>query len=160
MIATPITPFCTPSRNRCTPNAHLSTPQLPPRVPTSPERPRSTTQTEQIAASGPSRIPECRSLDDALRYWNDGAPEKGLITALKLWPDLYSSSAYASEAVKFGNIRFVTEEFSKHCDGSWPVFEELFPGLRYKYTRLLKAVRVARKRRGEAKSRRSSRRIG
>ena len=163
MIATPITPFCTPSRNRCSSNVHISTPQLPPRVPTSPERPRSsahTTQTVQIATGSPSRIPECRSLDDALRYWNDGAPEKGLITALKLWPDLYSSSEYASEAVKFGNIRFVTEEFTKHCDGSWPLFEELFPGLRHKYTRLLKAVRVARKRRGEAKSRRSSRRIG
>src|ERR1700678_3687412 len=167
MIAMPITPFCTPSRNHCGSNAHFSTPPFPPRVPTSPEQPNSsahTTQTKQIATvspssrGGPSRIPECRSLDDALRYWNDGAPEKGLITALKLWPDIYSSSAYASEAVKFGNIRFVTQEFTKHCDGSWLVFEELYPGLRHKYTRLLKAVRVARKRRGEAKSHHSSQR--
>ena len=148
MIATPITP----SRNHCSSTAHFSTPQLPSRVLTSPDWPSSnahTTQTEQIAAilpsphSGPSRIPECHSLDDALHYWNDGAPENGLITALKLWPDIYTSSAYALEAVKFGNICFVTEEFTKHCDGSWLVFEELYPGLQHKYTRLPKAVQVA-----------------
>ena len=163
MIATPITP----STNHCGSTAHFSTPQLSSRVLTSPEQPSSnahTTRPEQIAAilpsshsSGPSRLPECYSLDDALCYWNDGAPEKGLIAALKLWPDIYTSSAYALEAVKFGNIHFVTEEFTKHCDGSWLVFEELYPGLQHKYTRLLKAVQVAQKQRGEAKSCHSSR---
>jgi hypothetical protein len=149
MIATAITP----SRNRCGFN-FSSTPRFPPRVPMSPERPSSsahTTQIEQIATisqssrGDPSRIPECHSLDDTLCYWNDGAPERGLITALNVWPNIYSSSAYASEAVKFGNIRFVTEEFTEHCDGSWLVFKELYSGLWHKYTRLLKAVRVAQK---------------
>ncbi|KAJ7817610.1 hypothetical protein B0H14DRAFT_2601903 [Mycena olivaceomarginata] len=103
----------------------------------------------------PSRIPETTSLDDALTYWNHGAPAKGLDVPLKDWATLFKSSDYKSEAVKFGNIRFVCEEFRIHCNGDFPTFEEKFPGLRQKFTMLMKAVRAERKLREDTKARNS-----
>lgn len=102
----------------------------------------------------PSRIPETNTLDDVLRYWESGAPEKGLLLPLKSWY-AFDPSEYAPEAVKLGNIRFVREEFVVHCKEDWDQFESRFPGLRCHYTKLLKAVRRARQQRGEAKRRRS-----
>ncbi|KAJ7645104.1 hypothetical protein DFH06DRAFT_1333400 [Mycena polygramma] len=101
----------------------------------------------------PSRIPETNTLDDALAYWEYGCPQKGLNTPLKDWPNLFKSSEYASEAVKLGNIRSVCSEFNVQCGGDHVAFEEKYPGLRKKFTRLMKAVRVERKLRGETKSR-------
>ena len=106
----------------------------------------------------PSRIPETNTLDDALQYWESGAPEKGLLLPLKSWYAFHSSE-YASEAVKLGNIRFVREEFVVHCKEDWDLFESRYPGLRSHYTKLLKAVRHARQQRGEAKCRRSRKRM-
>ncbi|KAJ7127320.1 hypothetical protein C8R43DRAFT_1134814 [Mycena crocata] len=103
----------------------------------------------------PSRIPETNSLDDALEYWENGAPSKGLDIPLKNWSTHFKSSEYATEAVKLGNIRFVCEEFLIHCGGNYETFEERFPGLRMKFTMLMKAVRGARKLRGDTKSRKS-----
>ncbi|KAJ7143011.1 hypothetical protein C8R44DRAFT_726298 [Mycena epipterygia] len=104
----------------------------------------------------PSRIPETKSLDDALLYWEHGSPEKGLIVPLKDWTMRFKSSEYATEAVKFGNIRFVCEEFRVRCGGDHGAFEAKFPGLRNRFTMLMKAVRAERKIRGDTKSRTSS----
>ncbi|KAF8147030.1 hypothetical protein K438DRAFT_1989996 [Mycena galopus ATCC 62051] len=76
----------------------------------------------------PSRIPQTNSLDDALAYWERGSPEKGLALPLKEWPTLFKPAEYASEAVKFGNIRFVCEEFLVRHGGDHAKFEEKFPG--------------------------------
>ncbi|KAJ7814042.1 hypothetical protein B0H13DRAFT_1925036 [Mycena leptocephala] len=103
----------------------------------------------------PSRIPETNSLDDALAYWEHGSPAKGLDVPLKNWSTLFKSSEYASEAVKLGNIRFVCEEFQGRCGGDYTTFEERYPGMRGKFTILMKAVRVQRKLRGETRSRNS-----
>ena len=88
-----------------------------------------------------------------LAYWENGAPEKGLVVPLKHWADLLDPSDYQSEAVKLSNIRFIWEEFTVECKGDFDLFEMKFPGMRYQYTKLLKAVREARKGRGVAKSR-------
>ncbi|KAJ6506544.1 hypothetical protein C8R45DRAFT_922728 [Mycena sanguinolenta] len=72
----------------------------------------------------PSRIPETNTLDDALAYWERGEPEKGLDVPLKDWASL-----------------------------DFTAFEAKFPGLREKFTMLMKAARVARKLRGDTKSR-------
>jgi hypothetical protein len=90
-----------------------------------------------------------------VRYWEQGAPENGLDTPLKDWASLFSPSDYEGEAVKFGNVRSVYAEFQNQCMGDYDRFEEKFPGLRGKFTLLLKAVRKARQARGEAKTRRN-----
>ena len=101
----------------------------------------------------PSRIPRTTSLDDVLAYWENGAPDKGLVIPLKQWVDIFDPSDYQPEAVKLSNIRFIWEEFAIECQGDFNLFEAKFPGMRNQYTKLLKAVREARKARGEAKSR-------
>ncbi|KAJ6486281.1 hypothetical protein DFH09DRAFT_1291609 [Mycena vulgaris] len=103
----------------------------------------------------PSRIPETKTLDDALEYWVHGSPRKGLDVPLKNWAALFKSTEYASEAVKLGNIRFVCEEFEVQCGEDHERFESKFPGLRAKFTMLMKAVRAEHKLRGESKSRQS-----
>ncbi|KAJ7121155.1 hypothetical protein C8R44DRAFT_736834 [Mycena epipterygia] len=85
-----------------------------------------------------------------------GSPEKGLIVPLKDWTMWFKSSEYAMEVVKFGNIRFVCEEFRVQCDGDHGEFEAKFPGLCSRFTMLMKAVRAERKIRGDTKSRTSS----
>jgi hypothetical protein len=111
-----------------------------------------------LMPSRPSRIPEANSLDDVLRYWETGAPDKGLMVPLKQWPEVYDRVDYLSEEQKLSNIRFVQDEFTIHCSGDWGLFAMRFPDLRYRYTKLLKAVREARKERGSAKSRKRARR--
>ncbi|KAJ7908590.1 hypothetical protein B0H13DRAFT_2661947 [Mycena leptocephala] len=103
----------------------------------------------------PSRIPGVNTLDDALMYWELGSPQRGLDVPLKDWSTLFRSSEYASEAVKLGNIRFVCEEFKSQCGEDHTTFETKFPGLRGKFTMFMKAVRTARKMRGETRSRKS-----
>ncbi|KAJ6453415.1 hypothetical protein C8R47DRAFT_1083408 [Mycena vitilis] len=85
----------------------------------------------------PDRIPQTNTLDDALAYWDNGCAPKGLNTPLKDWTTLFKSSEYTSEAVKLGNIRA--------CRGDHGIFEGKYPGLRKKFTRLMKAVRVEQK---------------
>jgi hypothetical protein len=102
----------------------------------------------------PSRIPEVNTLDDVFRYWETGAPEKGLLFPLRIWPEIYDRTDYESEAQKWSNIRIVHDEFSKHCEGDWDVFDSQYPGLRGGYTKLLLAIRKARLARGDAKPRR------
>ena len=106
----------------------------------------------------PSRIPRTTSLDDVLAYWESGAPEKGLVVPLKHWAEWFDPSEYKSEAVKLSNIRFIWEEFTVGCSSDFDQFEMKFPGLRYQFTKLLKAVREARKVRGAAKSQNQCRR--
>lgn len=124
------------------------------------ENPENTSSHEHPQSSNPpalalrpTRIPETKSLDDALQYWERGSPEKGLTIPLKDWSQLFKSSEYSSEAVKLGNIRFVCEEFQTRFKGDYDTFEAKFPGLRGKFTLLMKAVRAQRKLRGETKSR-------
>ncbi|KAF7351924.1 hypothetical protein MVEN_01154200 [Mycena venus] len=127
----------------------------PPATPSPPSlRPDDPTPPSQYIPR-PSRIPETKTLDDALAYWEHGAPQKGLDVPLKDWAALFKSSEYTSEAVKLGNIQFVCDEFRVHCNGDFTTFEERFPGLRRKFTALMKAVRAARKLRGETKCRSS-----
>jgi hypothetical protein len=101
----------------------------------------------------PSRIPEVNTIDDVFRYWETGAPEKGLLFPLRIWRDIYDRADYESEAQKWSNIRIVYDEFTKHCEGDWDVFERQYPGLHCKYTKLLLAIRKARVARGDAKPR-------
>ncbi|KAG6829692.1 hypothetical protein H0H92_003810 [Tricholoma furcatifolium] len=102
-------------------------------------------------------IPMTTSLDDALRYWDEGDAEKGLTIPLKEWPTTYKRDYGTNEAVKFCNIRFVRDEFLHHCNGDFAVFEERYPNLRTQWARLIQAVRRARQERGEAKHRSSGR---
>jgi hypothetical protein len=100
------------------------------------------------------RIPKTTSLDDAIRYWEDGDVGLGLSVPLKTWATTYQPFEYRSEAQKLSMIRILRDEFVVHCDHDWDIFEELYPGLRYQYTKLVKAVRRARVARGDAKLRR------
>lgn len=107
----------------------------------------------------PTRIPTCNSLDDAIMYWEEGDKERGLIVPLQSWVAVWPASEYRSEAAKFGNIRQVYEEYKFKCKGDMDLFESRYPGLRFRFTLLLKAVRAARITRKEAKGRnRTSRR--
>ncbi|KAJ7611137.1 hypothetical protein DFH06DRAFT_1345694 [Mycena polygramma] len=135
----------------------VSTPALPVTMPVLPpasvaaEPARSPTPPQFTPR--PDRIPQTNTLDDALAYWHNGCAPKGLNTPLKDWTTLFKSSEYTSEAVKLGNIRAVCTEFKIQCRGDHGIFEGKYPGLRKKFTRLMKAVRVERKLRGETKSR-------
>ncbi|KAK7029766.1 hypothetical protein R3P38DRAFT_3188637 [Favolaschia claudopus] len=124
--------------------------------PTSSSSPLSPASSPEPYVPRPSRIPSTKSLDDALTYWNHGAPGKGLDVPLKDWLTLFRPLDYSSEGVKFGNIRFVCEEFYTHCNGDFTLFELEFPGLRQRFTLLMKAVREKRKTRGDTKSRKRS----
>ncbi|KAK6966970.1 hypothetical protein R3P38DRAFT_2589936 [Favolaschia claudopus] len=133
-----------------------STPEPLPNPPISSSSPPSPASSPKPYVPRPSRIPSTKSLDDALTYWNHGAPGKGLDIPLKDWLTLFKPSDYSSEGVKFGNIRFVCEEFYTHCNGDFTLFELEFPGLRQRFTLLMKAVREKRKIRGDTKSRKRS----
>jgi len=54
-------------------------------------------------------------------------------------------------------IRILRDEFVNQCKCDWKVFEEHYPGLRYEYTKLIKAVRNARIARGDVEPRRTRR---
>ncbi|KAJ7748139.1 hypothetical protein B0H16DRAFT_1725751 [Mycena metata] len=124
--------------------------KTPPAVP--PRQPSPTPEPIQYTPQ-PTRIPETNTLDDALQYWEHGCPQKGLTVALKHWSQQFKSSDYAKEAVKLGNIRFVCEELITHYGRDFVAFEAKYPGLRRKFTMLMKAVRAERKIRGDTKSR-------
>ncbi|KAJ3759479.1 hypothetical protein EV360DRAFT_69470 [Lentinula raphanica] len=126
--------------------------QRPSTTPNSVRRPG--TPPQASSQPSPSRIPEVHSLDDVVRYWEEGDIRRGLVTPLKDWKKLFDPKEYKSEAVKLSNIRFVYEEFAGQHGGSYDSFETAFPDLRFQYTKLLLAIRKARKARGEAKSRR------
>ncbi|KAF8825648.1 hypothetical protein HHX47_DHR6000236 [Lentinula edodes] len=150
-----VTPPASPSPNQRASSSVAATP-----TPSQPQATNSLTAGAVLPTSlhtparlRPSRIPEVNSLDDVVRYWEKGDSERGLVTPLKDWGRLFDSKDYKSEAVKLSNIRFVYEEFSGPCGGSYDTFELSFPDLRSRYTKLLRAVRNARKARGEAKSR-------
>lgn len=78
----------------------------------------------------------------------------GLVVPLMRWMELFRPADYSQEATKLGNIKFVYEEFVVHCKEDQDLFEVKFPGLRNQYTKLFKAVRVARLSRGEVMLRR------
>jgi hypothetical protein len=119
-------------------------------------KPTPSTTTQFTQPAQPPRIPKTTSLDDAIRYWEDGDVEKGLNIPLQDWGIVYSPSQYRSEAQKRSMIGIVHAEFVQHCGRDWDVFEQQYSGLRYEYTKLIKAVRAARMARGEAKPRRVS----
>ena len=102
---------------------NIATSSLPPR--TAPD-----------VALKPSRIPETNSLDDAICYWTRGSPEKGLMVPLSQWGGRFRPAEYSSEHVKLSNIRFVYNEFAQQCGGDFGVFEQQYPGLCYKFTKL------------------------
>ncbi|KAJ3772445.1 hypothetical protein FB446DRAFT_800025 [Lentinula raphanica] len=150
------TPMLPPFPTPPPPPFPIPTPPPPP-FPTQPQPPSTSTVPPPPAHSQPkkpSRIPEVNSLDDVVRYWEEGDTGRGLMTPLKDWRHLFQVKDYKSEAVKLSNIRFVYEEFSVYHQGCYDSFNISFPGLRFHYTKLLHAVREARKARGEAKSRR------
>ncbi|KAJ3710101.1 hypothetical protein C8R42DRAFT_648979 [Lentinula raphanica] len=115
---------------------------------------RPSTPPQASSQPSPSRIPEVHSLDDVVRYWEEGDIRCGLVTPLKDWKKLFDPKEYKSEAVKLSNISFVYEEFASQHGGSYDSFENAFPDLRFQYTKLLLAIRKAHKARGKAKSRR------
>ncbi|KAJ3752488.1 hypothetical protein EV360DRAFT_88707 [Lentinula raphanica] len=147
---TPATPTAPPLPT-APPSPIPPPPVLPPSIP---PPPTPTPAAPISQPKSPCRIPEVNSLDDVIRYWDEGDTSRGLITPLKDWHHLFQTKDYKSEAVKLSNIHFVYEEFSIHHRGSHDSFDVSFPGLRFHYTKLLLAVREARKARGEAKSRR------
>jgi hypothetical protein len=103
------------------------------------------------------RIPKTTSLDDAIRYWEKGDVELGLTMPLKTWRTIYQPSEYRSEAQKLSTIHILRDEFVHHCAQDWDRFEELYPELRYQYTRLIHAVREARIARGDTMPRQARR---
>lgn len=92
-------------------------------------------------------------MDDVIKYWEQGAEEKGLMVPLKQWRTLFKTEEYRSEAMKLSMISTVYDEFSVHCEGSWETFEAEYGGLRKHYTKLAKKIRANRIARGEAKGR-------
>ncbi|KAK7691283.1 hypothetical protein QCA50_004676 [Cerrena zonata] len=109
--------------------------------------------TQASQSQGPGRIPTTRTLEDVIRYWDHGDSKRGLEVPLKLWAVKFAPDQYRSEAQKLSMIQKVYDEFSVHCGGSMQVFDEKYPGLRGKYTKLLHSIRAARKARGDTKSR-------
>jgi hypothetical protein len=103
------------------------------------------------------RIPKTTSIDDALRFWEEGDVSLGLSSPLKMWATIYQPSEYRSEAQKLSMIHILRDEFVKLCKHDWETFETRYPGLRYEYTKLIKAVREARIARGDIKRRRAHR---
>jgi len=101
------------------------------------------------------RIPACGSLDDALTYWDSGCPDAGVMFALHDWESRYPNKRLwpQTEAVKYGNIKSVVDEFRIHCHASYQEFESQYPGLRKRYTKLYQAIRKAKIARGDATSR-------
>ncbi|KAJ8487334.1 hypothetical protein ONZ45_g14383 [Pleurotus djamor] len=59
----------------------------------------------------PPRIPMTQSMDDVIKYWTVGDPEKGLIHPLQDWSWIYGRKAYLSEEQKLSNIRILYEEY-------------------------------------------------
>lgn len=106
------------------------------------------------------RIPDTRTLDDCIRFWNFGDEGRGLRLCLKDWPSAFDKRSYRSEAVKWGRIQRVVDEFEKHCRGDRAVFDSQYPGLSGRYTKLVEAVDAARERRGELTRRPKRKRSG
>lgn len=73
---------------------------------------------------------------------------------LKQWPTLCKPSRYRSEAVKWGRIQKVVDEYERVCMGDNNTFQAKYPGLAPHYTKLYKAIDVERKRRNECRPRR------
>ncbi|KAF9489984.1 hypothetical protein BDN71DRAFT_1435024 [Pleurotus eryngii] len=103
------------------------------------------------------RIPKTSTMDDVIKYWTKGHPPQGLPGPLCDWPEQFERKAWASEAVKFSQIKILYEEYMR-LGGSKEAFDKEYPNLWTRYTVLLKAVRVARERRGDTKSRRRGKR--
>jgi len=112
---------------------------------------------EDQEPSRPPCIPKTTSLDDAIKYWEKGDEAKGLDLPLKVWIYAYRPSEYRMEAQKLSMINIVRTEFVERCNRDWTIFEQQYPGLRYQYTKLVKAVRAARITRGETKPRQRQR---
>jgi hypothetical protein len=74
-----------------------------------------------------------------------------------MWATIYQPSEYRSEAQKLSMIHILRDEFVKLCKHDWETFETRYPGLRYEYTKLIKAVREARIARGDIKRHRDHR---
>ena len=122
-----------------------------------PSEPEISTTTARRPKYGPPRIPTANSLDDVLRYWEDGAPDKGLVVPLANWCINFKPHEYRNEAQKYSLMGILRDEFVIHCNGDWDVFESRYPDLRHSYTKLIVAVREARIARGETKPRRRQR---
>lgn len=99
------------------------------------------------------RIPTTSSLDDVIRLWEAGDHARGVSVPLSQWREMFSPTDFRQEAQKFSMIEKVYEEFNIHCNHNFEEFEERFPGLRGKYTKLVAAVREARVARGDTKRR-------
>jgi hypothetical protein len=104
------------------------------------------------------RIPDTRTLDDCIRYWDLGDERRGLPLPLKDWPKTFKPSTYRSEAVKWGKIQKVMHEFHDVCASNRGVFESHYPGLSSQYAKLCKAVNIKRQERGELSERPKKRR--
>lgn len=115
---------------------------------------KTATETLPVHPLRPSRIPECNTLHDVITYWEEGEKSLGLMVPLKSWPAIWEASEYRREAVKFGNIRQIYDEFAYQCKGDHDIFDSKYPGLKHRFTKLLAAVRAARIERGEARGRR------
>jgi uncharacterized protein YukE len=75
----------------------------------------------------------------ALHDWETRYPNK------RIWPQ--------TEAVKYGNIKSVVNEFQDYCNGSYEEFDSQYAGLRQRFTKLYQAIRKAKIARGDATSR-------
>lgn len=102
------------------------------------------------------RIPDTRSLNDCLRFWETGDTSKGLLVPLKDWPSRFKPSSYRREAAKWGKVEKVVKEF-RDCSSDHDQFEARYPGLSCSYTKLLKAIDAERECRGELVRRPSKR---
>jgi hypothetical protein len=107
---------------------------------------------ETLPIDVPSRIPETNTIHDVIHYWEQGAPEKGLLVPLKDWRTTFEPWKYHTEGQKLSMIKKVYYGFTKQCRGDLNVFSQQFPGLQDQYTKLYLAVRKACLSRGETKT--------
>jgi hypothetical protein len=81
-----------------------------------------------------------RTLEDVIRYWEQGAPERGLVTPLRDWAVVYSSKEYRCEAAKLSNIKYMYNEWAIQYRKDDAQFDCNYAGLRGQYTKLKDSI--------------------
>jgi hypothetical protein len=88
----------------------------------------------------PMCIPEVKILADVIQYWEEGAPEKGLIIPLKNWESVFQKKNYRSKATKLSNVKFVYQKWAIHCKRNNQIFDAEYGDLCNKYIALQKKI--------------------
>lgn len=95
------------------------------------------------------KIPPVTTLDDLIRFYECGAPEKNLTVPLKDWAAKYDSRSYELPKRRLSEIATVFNEWAIKYERDDTLFDLAYPDLRDQHNALIHAVREARKDRGE-----------